>query len=128
MEVIAVAAAWGVAVVAAAFTFNKVYEREGSFKKALTYSLILLKIFATVYWLAGLDRPLASIYYVRGEVVWSGTLTANMAVIIALAVTVVTINLSPLASLADGARSHAKPREATSFPPIRRIARRDNGQ
>ena len=105
------------------------YEREGSFKKALTYSLILLKVFATIYWLSGLDRPLAAIYYVRGgKVVWSATLTANMAVIIALAVTVVTINLSPLASLADGARTHAKPREATSFPPIRRIARRDNGQ
>lgn len=93
METVAVAAAWGVAVTAATITFIKVYEKESSFRKALTYSLILLKIIATVYWLAGLDRPLATIYYVRGgQVVWAGTITANIAIIIALALTVILIH------------------------------------
>jgi len=95
MEPVAIAGAWGVAVAAATLVFIKVYEREGSFRKALTYALVLLKIFATVYWLSGLDRPLVRVYYVTGgKVVWQGAITANIAIIAALVAAVVLINSS----------------------------------
>jgi len=97
VEAVAVAGAWGIAVAAATLTFIKVYEREGSFRKALTYALVLLKIFATVYWLSGLDRPLLKVYYITGgKVVWSGAITANITIILALAMTTVLINTATI--------------------------------
>ena len=90
---IAAATAWGIAVTAATAVFIFTFREIKDFKRSLTYSLILLKVFATVYWLAGLDRPLLKVYYVvNGRAVWSGAITANIAIIIVLAITVILIH------------------------------------
>ncbi len=90
---LATAIAWGIAVTAATAVFIFTFRETKDFKRSLTYSLILLKVFATIYFLIGLDRPLLKVYYVvRGEVVWSGAITANMVILLALLTTTATIN------------------------------------
>ena len=90
-------AAWLAAILASALVFSVVYWRGGDLRGALIASLLWLKAAALVLWLVGLDRPVFTVYLVGrgGTAVRALTVTANMLVAAALALTNLTVYAWP---------------------------------
>ena len=81
-------AAWLAALALSTLIFALVYWRSEDLRKAFMVSLAWLKAAALVLWLAGLDRPVLEIVYVRGgATAASVTLTANTLIALSLLVT-----------------------------------------
>ena len=84
--------AWIAALASMTAVFLIVYYKESNAQKALLYALILGKVYAGVYWLLGIDYPVAAIYrytpgygYIPVHVV-----TANMIVFLLFLSTALT--------------------------------------
>ena len=81
-------AAWLAALALSASIFMFLYWRSEDLRKAFMVSLAWLKAAALVLWLAGLDRPVLEIVYVRGGATAASiTLTANTLIALALLAT-----------------------------------------
>ena len=103
-------AAWMAALAVSGLIFTVVYFREGGLRRPLIVSLIWLKAAAFILWIVGLDRPLLIVAYVRGpEQAATATITANMAVAIALLATNLTIWAWPEISAALRGRREQLP-------------------
>ena len=76
------AQAWLFALASMTAVFLIVYYRENRAQKALLYALILGKLYAGVFWLLGIDWPIAAIYrYVPGYGYYPvHVITANMVI------------------------------------------------
>ncbi|BBC20937.1 hypothetical protein [Aeropyrum globular virus 1] len=89
-------AAWLAAILASALILALVYWKTESIRTGLIVSLLWMKAAALVLWLVGLDRPVVKLLFIRsGDIAWGLTLTANMLVVVALAVTNLTIYAWP---------------------------------
>ena len=51
-------------------TFVTIYSKSGSFRKALLGSLLIGKTFAAVYWVAGLNHTVLTLYLINKRAPW----------------------------------------------------------
>ena len=74
------AQAWLLALASMTLVFLIIYYKESSAQRAILYALILGKLYAGVFWLLGIDWPVAAIYrYAPGYgYVPIHVITANM--------------------------------------------------
>jgi len=74
-------------------TFVTIYGKSGSFRKALLGSLFVGKTFAVVYWIAGLNRTVATIYIINRKAPWvvhEVRVTACLLILLSFAATLTT--------------------------------------
>ncbi len=85
-------AAWLGALLLSTLIFVFVYWRSEDLRKAFMLSLAWLKVAALVLWLIELDRPVLHLYLLReGSLTGGLTITANLAIALALLATNLTV-------------------------------------
>lgn len=79
-------------------TFITIYVKTESFRKAMLCALIVGKAFAVVYWIAGLDHTVLTIYVINRKAPWvvhEVRITACETLILSFLLTTLTIILYP---------------------------------
>lgn len=97
-ESLVLGAAWVLGVGIMSYMLIALMRAGYGFRKALTHALITGKVIATIYWVAGLDRPVMTITYVRGGTVAGVTLTANTIILMSLLAANIVNNAESLKS------------------------------
>jgi len=80
-------------------TFIAIYNKSGSFRKAFLGSLLVGKTFAVIYWVAGLNRTLLTIYLINRRAPWvvhEIRITACLLLILSFATAAATTAAWPL--------------------------------